>query len=70
MTLSMCIGYLNIFSSITEAPVIIKEPNRTIVEELEDTELSCVVSGTPIPIVSWMLNGEPFENDDHVHISS
>lgn len=53
------------FKIISEPPVILKEPNRTLVEEQGNTELSCEVSGNPIPIVSWTLNGEPVQNDSH-----
>lgn len=55
---------------LAEAPVIIKEPNRTLVEEHGDTELSCEVSGNPIPTISWTLNGELQENDPYITISS
>lgn len=53
-----------------EAPVILKEPNKTLVEEHGNTELSCEVSGNPIPTVTWTLNAEPLVNDEYFTISS
>ncbi|XP_065214508.1 interference hedgehog-like isoform X2 [Planococcus citri] len=55
---------------IHEAPVILKEPNKTQVEEHGNTELSCEVSGNPIPTVTWTLNAEPLTNDEYFTISS
>lgn len=60
----------NVVTFFIEAPVILKEPNKTQVEEQGDTELSCEISGNPIPTVTWTLNGEQLQNDTHVTTTS
>lgn len=60
----------NVLLHVQEAPLILREPNQTLVEEQGDTELSCEISGNPIPRVTWTLNGELLEDDSHISISS
>jgi hypothetical protein len=37
-----------------------------MVKEGGDIQLECLVSGSPAPRISWLLNGEPVGNDSHV----
>ncbi|KAK9709803.1 Fibronectin type III domain [Popillia japonica] len=56
-----------------ERPRVIRGPfNRdnttTIIEEGQDIELECEVSGIPTPIVSWFLNGKTIRNDSNTKV--
>lgn len=53
-----------------EKPKVIRGPfnrdNTTIIiEEGQDLELECDVSGVPPPVVSWFLNGRTIKNDSN-----
>lgn len=54
-----------------DAPVIdnIKEPN---IEALSGGEVAlfCVVSGHPIPTVTWLMDGKPLEREDGITIEN
>lgn len=49
-----------------EPPVIVKESRNQMVKEGGDMQLDCLISGSPAPRISWLLNGEPVANDSHV----
>jgi hypothetical protein len=51
---------------VIEPPVIVKESRNQIVKEGGDMQLECLVSGSPAPRISWLLNGEPVADDSHV----
>ncbi|XP_021913765.1 interference hedgehog-like isoform X2 [Zootermopsis nevadensis] len=51
---------------VQEPPVIVKESRNQMVKEGGDMQLDCLVSGSPAPRISWLLNGEPVANDSHV----
>ncbi|KAG8249046.1 hypothetical protein J6590_029396 [Homalodisca vitripennis] len=53
---------------IQEPPVVIKEPSNSVVEEGGQVELECEVRGSPTPNITWLLNGEPLDNDSHATI--
>ncbi|KAI4462835.1 protein sidekick [Holotrichia oblita] len=56
-----------------ERPRVIRGPfNRdnttVIIEEGQDIELECEISGIPTPIVSWFLNGKTIRNDSNTRV--
>jgi hypothetical protein len=51
---------------VAEPPVIVRESKNQIVKEGGDIQLDCLVKGSPMPRITWFLNGEPITNDSHV----
>lgn len=43
------------------APIFLTPPRDVSVDEGNPFQLSCVISGNPIPDVQWTLNGEPID---------
>nr|CAD7205079.1 unnamed protein product [Timema douglasi] len=54
---------------LQEPPEIVREPKNSLVEEGGEVTMECVVKGSPPPLVSWLLNGEPLQNDSHMRIT-
>lgn len=46
-------------------PVFKKTPEDREVHEGNTVRLDTLVSGRPVPELSWFLNGHPVHNDDH-----
>nr|XP_031826010.1 titin-like isoform X2 [Nomia melanderi] len=48
--------------SATEPPVVL-EPLKSVIARLNETvTLSCIIGGTPTPDITWLRNGETFED--------
>lgn len=50
---------------IKAAPTFIRKLDRAVdVDEGEPLELKCVVEGSPLPVVSWLKDGQLIEPSD------
>ncbi|KAE8738964.1 hypothetical protein FOCC_FOCC015542 [Frankliniella occidentalis] len=49
---------------VQESPTLLSEPPKTsLKEEGESCQLDCQFQGEPLPIITWLLNGESVNND-------
>lgn len=60
-----CVYYSLLF---TVAPVITVPPYDMNVTTTEDLDLTCLISGFPIPLIEWYHNGSVISPDERITI--
>jgi len=44
----------------------VKDPTSMTIEEGGDVQFECSASGSPVPLIKWVLNGDSVDRDPHM----